>query len=182
MLTICDLETTDTYGSFGGSCGINLRLHNTRRHIPKESNRIHNPENLRSEVAGFLGGQLLEYLQGRSKVRAAVSRGGSTMTSDIRPGKRRQVAQTPAEHAVQLTYRHSTCNWFHTHTHTHTHKGSLFKKYVIRKARTVPFVAEHSLPQILQSAVFPNGNCRRSFILIFCSSGKIGFQGYLARF
>jgi len=77
----------------------------TRRHIPKESyDRIHCRENSRSDVTGCLSGQLLEYLQERSKMRAMVSRGGST---DIRPGKRRQVAETPAEHAVQLTSHHS---------------------------------------------------------------------------
>ena len=79
-----------------------------RRHIPKESyGRIHCRENLRSDVTGCLSGQLLEYLQGRSKMRAVVSRGGSTVTSAQVNGDRWHRHQLNMQSSLRLT---TPCN------------------------------------------------------------------------
>ena len=146
MLTICDLETIYTYRRFGGTRGKKLRSQTTSRLILKEGNRRnHCRENVRSGVTGCMSGQLFEYLQGRNKMRAVVSRGGSTVTSAQVNGDRWHIHQLNMQSSLHLA---TTCNWLHIH------KGSLFKKSVIREASTVSCVAGPPLLHILQSAAF----------------------------
>jgi hypothetical protein len=114
MLTVCNLETINTYRRFGRICGINLMLQTTRRHTLKESyGRVHCRENLRSDVTGCLCGQLLNYLQGRSKMSAVVSRGGSTVTSAQVNGDRWHRHQLNMQSSLHLA---TPYNCFHIHT------------------------------------------------------------------
>ena len=107
--------------------------------------------------------------------------GGVTwrINCDIRPGKRRQVAQTPAEHAVQPTSRHSMqlIPQTNTHTHTHTHTKDLCSKNLssVKPAQCLPSL----------DLLFSNFEIC-SFCLwkirAFCSWGTLRLPGYLAIF
>ena len=113
---------------FGGTCGIKLRLPITRRHTPKESNRHgHRYENVSSDTTGCLSGQMFEYVQGWSKMRAEVSRGGSTVTS----------AQVNADRCAGTSWTCSPAVWRNSASPSpwfNTRKGSLCRKFAIRKA------------------------------------------------